>query len=187
MGVTLGETRQLLHHAGARLHNAHIYQMTNRVYFFHNGSECKIGCSEHDLRRRLWAAHVWSPHPLEILGWIDCEPGTKFDAEKDIHLRLAHLRIVKPSGFGEWFNISKSETLQLIETYEGTKKHNHYSNAARHPAHTVRPLRRGQQNETAGAGKVLHNTGRAFGGASFKRVQLARCTEHAVSSQAFLR
>lgn len=27
--MTLGETRQILHHAGARLHNAHIYSMTS--------------------------------------------------------------------------------------------------------------------------------------------------------------
>ena len=161
--------------------------MSDQVYFFHNGVECKIGCTEHDLRKRLWAAHVWSPRALEILGWIDCEPGTKFDAEKEIHLRLAHLRIVKPSGFGEWFNLTKAEALTLIETYEGTKKHDINCNPPRHPSHFVRPLRGRQQDKTSGAGEVLHNGKGAFGDSRFKRIQFARGTKHAIGGKAFLR
>ena len=159
----------------------------DRIYFFHNGKECKIGCTENDLRRRLWAAHVWSPNALEIIGWINVETGMKYIEEKAIHLSLAHRRLVKPSGNGEWFAITKAETLNIINTYEGTKNDYNYGTASRHPAHNVRPLCGRQQNQTASDGEVLHNSFGVFSNSNPKRLLTSRGTKHALGSEAFLR
>ena len=158
-----------------------------RIYFFHNGKECKIGCTEKDIQHRLWAAHVWSPFALEIIGWVTTQPGMKYVMEKTIHLKLAHLRLIKPSGNGEWFAISKAEAIQIIKKYEGHENNYTYGHASRHPAHTIRPLCGRQQNQTADHGQILRDGGRAFGNSGAKRLLVARSAEHAIGSQAFLR
>jgi hypothetical protein len=159
----------------------------DRVYFFHNGSECKIGCTENDLRHRLWAAHVWSPRALEILGWVEAKPGEKTILEKQIHLAVAHLRLVKPSGNGEWFKLSRSEALETIKKYEGNQNNYTYGHASRHPAHHVRPLRGRQQNETAGDGEILYHGVGPFGHSMPKLLFTTGGTKHAIGGQAFLR
>ena len=86
--------------------------MSGHVYFFHNGKECKIGFTTPDPKLRLWAAHVWSPHALTIVGTIAAEFPDQL--EKAIHLQLAHRRLVKPSGNGEWFDLTLDETTKVI-------------------------------------------------------------------------
>lgn len=159
----------------------------DRVYFFHNGNECKIGCTENDLRHRLWAAHVWSPRALEIIGWIETDPGQKYAVEKQIHLTLAHLRMVKPSGNGEWFKLTRNQALETIEKYEGTKNNYTYGHASRHPAHYVRPLRGRQQNETSSDGEILHHGVGPFGHSLPKLLFTTGGSKHAIGGEAFLR
>lgn len=160
--------------------------MTGKVYFFHNGKECKIGYTTPDLLKRLWQAHVWSPYALNIVGWINTEFPEQL--EKAIHLELASKRLVKPSGNGEWFDLTIAETKEVIERNKhGHIKHYTYSHAPGHPAHFVRPLRRGQQDETAGHGKTLPERIRRLWHPDPKPVFHVGSTEYGLGGKAFLR
>src|SRR5574343_624850 len=160
--------------------------MSGHVYFFHNGTHCKIGYTTPDIRERLWAAHVWSPHALNIIGTIASEFPDQL--EKQIHLQLAHCRIVKPSGNGEWFDLTIAEAQRVIlENENGQIRQYNYSEAHGHPAHHVRPLRRGQQDQAGGLGQdVLRRAWNVWNPGS-KRVQPSQRREHSLGCEAFLR
>ena len=160
--------------------------MSGHVYFFHNGKECKIGFTTPDLKLRLWAAHVWSPHALTIVGTIAAEFPDQL--EKAIHLQLAHRRLVKPSGNGEWFDLTLDETTKVIlENKNGQLRQYHYSKAHGHPAHHVRPLRRGQQDQAGGLGQDVVQRAWGVWDSRPQRVQPPVSGKHALGCEAFLR
>jgi hypothetical protein len=161
--------------------------MKGKVYFFHNGKACKIGmqCPE-DIRTKLWAAHVWSPHALNIVGWINTDFPDQL--EKQIHLQMAHRWINKGTGHGEWFDLSLDETTKVIESNKhGNIIRYNYSNAPGHPAHHVRPLWRGQQDQAPRLGKDVSRRAWSVWNPGPKRVQSVVGGEHAIGCQAFLR
>jgi len=162
------------------------------VYFFHNGDYAKIGYSTQELRKRLWQAHVWSPHELTIVGWIWHEfPDV---LEKTVHLHLAHAWMRKvTTGNGEWFNITVEECKKTISNYKNGKIicisgwGSAHSTAYRHPAHLVRPLR---GNEHDKIGRHAENVSERKPGMlhpSIECVQSIKRDKHAVGGEAFLR
>ena len=161
--------------------------MLGKVYFFHNGTECKIGYTVPFLKQRLWAANVWSPYALNILGWITSEFPDQL--EKEIHLELAHLRIIKPSGNGEWFDLTIDEVTEIISRYKqhGKLKHYNYSTAKGHPAHFIRSVWGGQQNETGHEGQGLPISKRRLSYSCDQRIQHAERAKYGVGGEAFLR
>jgi hypothetical protein len=157
-----------------------------KVYFFHNGEWCKIGQTTPELKKRLWQAHVWSPRPLTIVGYIE----TDFPEllEKQIHRELVTVWKKKPSGKGEWFDLTIAEATRVIKEHQhGKIKHQAHSNAPGHPSHSVRQIRRGQQHQTQTDGEVQHRQQRRDCFARVVRVFASIGTEHGLGGSAFLR
>jgi len=160
--------------------------MNGKVYFFHNGSECKIGKTCPALARRLWQAHVWSPRSLTVVGWIETEFPEQLETQ--IHLEMAHRRLVKPSGNGEWFDLTIAETKEVIEKHKhGKLTYKTYSNAPGHPAHSVRQIRGRQQDEAGQPGQGLQERGWSIWNPGPQRVQHVVSPKHAIGGEAFLR
>jgi hypothetical protein len=167
---------------GIQVHNF----MCGRVYFFHNGQHVKIGYTTPALLRRLWQAHVWSPRELSIIGWIETEFPEQL--ERAIHLELASKRLVKPSGNGEWFDLTISETKQVIESNKhGDILHKTYSNAPGHPAHLIRQIWRVKRDEVTGLGENVYQREWRMRYSNPKRLFAVGGTEYAIGGQAFLR
>lgn len=157
--------------------------MKGLVYFFHNGTRCKIGYTTKPVGVRLSAGNVWSPDRLNLLGWIESEFPDKL--EKAIHLRLAQYN---PRRKGEWFDLTIAQSLKVIKEYENANIcHKHYRNAPGHPAHTVRPLCGRQHNQAENNREVQHGRKRGDCFTRLKRLLTVDGTKHGFSGGTFLR
>jgi hypothetical protein len=162
--------------------------MNSKVYFFSDGEAIKIGaCTTGDLRQRKWQLQVGSKHFLEIIGWINTD--FPFELEKSLHVLYAGRKIYRPTGTGEWFDLTISEAIKVIKEYENGYEwnNNSYVTACGNPAHTVRPLWRGQQDTTGCGGQSLPERKGGMLHSCLERVQSVVRSKLAIGGKAFLR
>jgi hypothetical protein len=155
-------------------------KQSGKVYFFHDGVAVKIGSTTQSLEERKWQLQVGSHNFITIIGHIDSEFHEAL--EKQIHLVMAHKKIHRPTGTGEWFNLTIAEAIEVIQEYKNGKINNYtYGEAYGHPAHFVRPIWRGQQNQTARLGEDVSERAWRVWDSGSKRFQPAVGRKHAVS------
>ena len=74
----------------------------------------KIGYTDKPTpNRRITEAQVYSPHPIEIVGWFECENPQLIEYE--LHKKYDSFRLS-----GEWFNISMEQAKAIINSYDST-------------------------------------------------------------------
>ena len=98
------------------------------VYIITDGSPdlYKIGATTRDVRHRKYCGQVFNANTLRIVASIECiDP---FDIEDRIKIRYAHLRIIRMSGFGEWYKLpaaSLAEVQDFIKANASLERKHH--------------------------------------------------------------